>query len=349
MQKNFMFKNVFFIVCGILFVSACKNDKMPTTPVQILIRRFDKVLFESDIKNTKTIDSIQDAYPFFYPDFTDNILGIPSIPNNQEEVKSEINKFVNSYQRLYPQIEAKFKDLTSIEAEFEQGFENLRTHLPQYKIPRIVSFIGPVDGIYQSWYGATPDFINDSVIGISLLLHAGENLMHLKQPLLEDMYDQYLLRKFTPETIVPNCFKNIVEDIYSDKSSAQNLINQIVEKGKKIYFVKQLLPQISDTILFGYSQSQLTACIQSESMIWKSILTNNNLYSKDPQVIRNFIGDAPFTTGLSKDIPGYLGLWMGYQIVEQYMAKNKDKKMTKLMKMDNEKIFKASSYKARKA
>jgi uncharacterized protein YjaZ len=58
------------------------------------------------------------------------------------------------------------------------------------------------------------------------------------------------------------------------------------------------------------------------------------------------MNDGPFTSEISQDSPGRLGIWVGWQIVDSYMRNNENVSIQELINEgDAQKILEQSFYK----
>ena len=62
-------------------------------------------------------------------------------------------------------------------------------------------------------------------------------------------------------------------------------------------------------------------------------------------VKRKFIGERPNVHEISRDCPGRIGVWIGWQIVESYMENNNVSIQELLKSTDNDTLFRLSKYK----
>src|SRR4030095_3734969 len=99
------------------------------------------------------------------------------------------------------------------------------------------------------------------------------------------------------------------------------LIEQMVDKGKRLYVLDRLLPFTPDTLKLGYTQNQLKGCLSNEGAIWNFFVENNLLYETDPMKIKAYRNDGPTTPELGDQSPGFICLFTGRQIVKSYMEK----------------------------
>ena len=133
--------------------------------------------------------------------------------------------------------------------------------------------------------------------------------------------------------------------MFPDQTKTRTLIEMMVDKGKRIYLLDKLLPDLSDTLKIGYTPQQLAGAIKNEGLIWNMFAENNLLYETDYQKIKSFVGEGPKTPELGDDSPGYISLFTGWRIVQKFMENNPATTLDQLMKMDNRKLFEMSKYK----
>ena len=71
----------------------------------------------------------------------------------------------------------------------------------------------------------------------------------------------------------------------------------------------------------------------------------NHIFSTDLMTMNKYINDAPFTSTISQESPGRLGIWVGWQIVNEYMKKNSDISLKELIQStDYQNILTQSEY-----
>jgi hypothetical protein len=138
--------------------------------------------------------------------------------------------------------------------------------------------------------------------------------------------------------------KAICDDLFPDNSSQWPLIEQMVEKGKYWWLLDQVLPETADSIKTGFTQKQLNWCFSNEGLIWNFFL-QNDLFSIDPDLIKNYIGDGPNTQGMPESSPGNIGQWVGWQIVKKWQSQNPNISPDQVMKTSPKKIFEEAKYK----
>jgi hypothetical protein len=329
------------LIISSIFYSCNGTDKTPDVSnikVELSTQRFEKDLFTLDTANyAAKLDQLIAKYPSFGENYLSTILGADPKWSN-DSIAAYVKGFVSSYKNLYDTTQLLFKDFTTYENEIKKGLQFVKYYFPNYKIPnKIITYIGPVDG-----YG---DIVSDDALIVGLHLHLGKNYSLYKSDLVQQTYPEYLSNRFEPNTIATNCLKNIVSDLFPEKMEDKSLVQQMVEKGKRLYVLSKLLPNEEGSKLIGYTAIQLKDCYEHERNIWDMFAQNNLLQTVDDNVIKNYIGESPKTQELGDESPGNIGSFVGWQIVKKYMSKYPETSLQKLMATDDDTIFQEAKYK----
>jgi hypothetical protein len=301
----------------ILLAFSCKSGKnhpdVSGIVVNVKIERFDQAFFTLDSNHIREgLLQLNQEYPYFLNDFTVNILGAGPLSDTSMNSFMACRAFLTSYLPVKDSITLKFKNMRSIENDLKKGFQYIKYYFPSYQLPpKVVSFIGPFDapGVALTRY----------TLAIGLQLYAGLDFSFYHSAQGQDLFPLYISRRFEPEYVVPNCMKAMEEDIFPDQSQGKPLVEQMLEKGKYWWLLDKLLPEAADSLKTGFTQKQLDWCKHNEGQIWNFFL-QNDLYSIDPELIKGYIGDAPYTQGMPEASPGNIGQWVGWQIVQKYVA-----------------------------
>jgi hypothetical protein len=344
-------KALFVLLVPVLLLNACSNDaKGPDVSgikVNLAVQRFEKDFFAVDTNNLlPSLQQLQAKYPGFYNDFMGEILGLPPVSDTSTQVLNAIKRFISDYRPLKDSADKTFGDISKITAEITKGLQHVRYYFPQYKTPeKLITFIGPMDAYAIAPLGIYSDIITTDGLATGLQLHFGSQFSFYHSPMGQALYPAYITRRFAPEYIPVNCIKNVLDDIYPEKINGKTLVEQMIEKGKRLYVLDKLMPSTADTLKIGYTKKQLDLCYRNEGGIWNFFLTNNLLLSKDPSIQNSYMADAPGTQGFDASAPGYIGLFVGWQIVKKYVEKNKELTPLQLLQTDSRKIFDEAKYK----
>jgi hypothetical protein len=306
---------------------------------EIHIERFDTAFFNLDTNHIESgLYRLNQEYPDFTGDFVNNILGAGPLSDTSRVAFAAAREFLVSYLGIRDSLKSKYQRLDWLERELRQGFRYIKYYFPQYQLPqKVVAFIGPFDGPGVA--------ITSYDLAIGLQAYAGRNFSLYLTGKGQDLYPAYISRRFEPEYIDVNCVSAVAEDIFPDSSDSRPLIEQMIIKGRYWWLAGKLMPDAPDSITTGYSQAQLTWCAQNEADIWRFFLENTDLFTIDPDILKNYIGESPNTLGMPSGSPGNIGTWVGWKIVQKYMEGHSRLEPKDLMRVPARTIFEDSKYK----
>jgi hypothetical protein len=345
-------KRILRVIVTLVVLISCKYEKGPDVSninVKLETVRFERDFFSIDTNNlSNSIQKVYELHPGFFRDFTDHILGIPPLKDSGEQVMKVIKQFIHDYKPIYDSANAAFPDMRNYERQIRNGLKHVKYYFPAYQIPeKLITFIGPMDAYFEGSTGGYGDAITPEGLAIGLQLHLGKDFSLYTSEMGLALYPGYISRKFSPEYIPVNSMKNIIDDIFPDQGADKTLVEQMVEKGKRLYVLDKIMPDTPDTLKIGYSAGQLEGCRKNEGMIWTYFVKNGLVYNNDPSLIKNYIGESPGTPEFGEGAPGNIGLFVGWQIVRKFMEDNETMSLTELMKFDSRKLFEASRYRPR--
>lgn len=329
---------LFAIVC----VCSCGDKKnipdVSGIKVQLDVKRFDKDFFVIDTNNVEaSLNKLQQQYPGFLNDYLYNILGIEPAPDS---VTQKVKHFIFDYKIVYDSAQDVFASTGKMEAEIKKGFQFVQYYFPQYKLPQhIVTFIGPIEGY--------ANVLTSEGLAVGLQLYLGKDFSIYQSGYVREVYPDYQSRRFVPEYIPVNCMKNIMDEIYPSTAVDQPLIYQMVEAGKRLYMLESFLPETPESLLAGYTEEQLKGCYDNEGMIWNFFIQNNLLYISDPSQTRDYMTDGPKTEMLGEASPGFIGQFIGLQIVKKWMNGDDKRTLQQLLKTPAKQVFEEAKYKPR--
>jgi hypothetical protein len=235
-------------------------------------------------------------------------------------------------------VQEKFNDLTPIEKDLFEGFRHIKYYFPEMEIPLVYSYIS--GGDFEN-----PVQFADSVMIIALDSYLGSDF----KPYLADGVSLYQAQRMTPDHIVPDCMRSVLNRLAPSNMSSGTFLDQIVDAGKRLYLLDAFLPVISGNLKINYTPGQFSWISKNESHVWSAIIENRMLYSSDGQTLRAFLSDGPFTPAFGKESPPRLGEWIGWQIVKSYMNNHPEITLQQLLqKNDGQEILTQSGYKPEK-
>lgn len=331
---------VFIMMACALF--SCNNgDKTPDVSnikIELSTMRFEKDLFTLDTTNfTSKLDLLIARYPSFGENFLATILNTDPTWS-ADSAANYVHGFITAYKEVYDTAQKVFTDFTPFEKDIKQGLQFVKYYFPKFKEPKkIITYIGPLDG-----YG---DILSDDAIIVGLHHHLGKSFSLYRSQIVQETYPEYISNRFEPDYIAVNCMKNILNDLYPERMEDKPLVQQMVEKGKRLFVLSNLLPKTEEYKLIGYTKEQLKAVYEHETAVWDLFVQNKFLQTIDNNIIKNYIGEGPKTQELGEASPGNIGSFAGWQIVKKFMQKNPKYTLQELMAADAETIFQQAKYK----
>ena len=330
------------IILVILLASCSDEGQHPDVSknrVDLPVKRFEQSFFRTDTNQLMAgLSSLSQQYPDFFPIFYSQVLHLP-LPNAADpQAEMAWKQILSGYRPVNDSIQKKYKDLDEVIDELEEGYAYVKHYFPGYRVPSgIVSFIGTFD--------APGIILTSNYLGIGLHQFAGKNFTIYQDAQLAEMYPQYISRRFDREYIVPGSMKAVAADIYADSSVGKPLVEQMIEKGKQWYITEHFLPETHDTLITGFSKKQLEWTESNEGNIWGYISSSHDIYTIDPVIIQDFIGEGPFTRGLPEAVsPGNIGQWVGWRIVRKFAEKNPDLTLQQVIQTPAATIFQQAKY-----
>lgn len=341
--------NKFFLVLTVLvfsslFFSSCNRNKFNVdvsgVNADIRIRRMEKDFFSADIGNLLVHhNKLMAAYGQFYQRYIENITGIGLV--NDPAIEYGLSAFLTDKYilELKADVEKKYNgELTDINNDLEDAFKHIRYYFPEMVVPEIVTF---VSGFQYAMA------VTDSTLGIGLDMYLGSDYENYPKAGLP----VYKTAAMSRDYIVPDAMKAwlLTEFFSQENQQPEDMLENMIQQGKIMYLMEAALPEKHDSIITGYSKSQLDWCRNNEFNIWAHIIDNELLFSTDHQLITKLFNEAPFTSGFPKESPPKLGIWIGWQIVRSFMENNSNTTLPELMQLrDAKQILNKSKYKPKK-
>jgi len=319
-----------------LFIAGCKSDKrnvdVSASKVQITADRF-----EADLeKNTDNISFLRNKYGSFFDLYTYQLLKLGTPDTTL--LKTRLSDFVHDpdISNVTADTKKEFSDFKPVDEKLTDAFRHYNYYFPKKNIPRVVTY---VSGFNYAVVCA------DSVLGIGLDMYLGSDSKYY--PSLQ--MPEYKMRKMRKEYIAADAMRGWAQSEWEQDAAQTDMLSQLIYLGKIQYFLDLMMPEVSDTIKFGYTAKQLEWCTASEKSIWSFWIDHKLLFSTEASLIGKYVNDGPTTNGFPKESPGNIGAWIGFRMVRAYMDKHAGISLAELMAdNDSQKIFRESNYKPAK-
>ena len=321
------------LVFAFFLIASCAQEHQK---IDLEIHRFDRDLFAINKKNqAEVVSNLKNKYGSFYNVFESQIINRRNL--SDQIYYQELIAFTKHHdmREAYDTVQVVFSDLSKIEHELEIAFWNLSQFFPKVKIPKIVVFFSGFN------YGV---ITFDDYVAIGLENFLGANSKYysfIRMP-------KYLRFQNQERFISANVLEAWLNESFQLYHTEKDLLSQLIYKGKVMYCIDKMLPQISLADKFRFNQNQMSWAKDNEGAIWQYFIHNDLLFSKDEKRFRSYINYAPFAKGMSKEAPGRVGYYIGYKIVSSYMN-NLEIDYNQLMLLkDSREFLKKSQYKPKK-
>jgi hypothetical protein len=333
---NFRFYAVLVLLTVALF--SCKRNPLKVDisgiEKEVKVVRFDKELFSLPLNNTLSeLTELRNKYPEFFDLFTWKVINAGGI--TEDHFPQIIKQFLTDTMIINTResVEKQFSGFKNTEEQLIKAFKYYQFHFPDKELPVIYTMIS---GFNQSVVTA------ENLIGISLDKYLGRdfNYYHMLSnvPL-------YKIKNMHPKKLVSDAVYAWGMTEFNDTRFTTTLLDHIVSQGKLMYFVDAMLPETHDSLKIGYTAEQLEWCVNNEAEMWNHLVENKHLFSNKRMEILRFVNDGPYTTGFPVESPARTGIWIGWQIVRQYMKKYNETSLPELMENRNyQQILNDSDY-----
>lgn len=321
----------------VIILGCCQTNpskvNVSNIDLKLDIKRLDHDIFSITTGNAQvTIPRLEQKYGSFFKAYNENVLalGNPSDPL----YFTYLNTFLQDSTRIasHLKIDSLYQDLTVIQQKLEDGFRHYKYHFPDKFIPQIITIIS---GFNQSVV------MTENAVGISLDNYLGEDCPFYKMLGLPAFKRDNMHSAKIPTDVL---YAWAVSEFEFDESN-NNLLSNMVYQGKLIYFLDAMFPDEPDHLKIGFRPEKLEWCTKNEAGMWSYLIEQKLLFNSDRMNIVRFINPAPFTSCFTTESPGRTGIWIGWQIVRNYMKKNPGVSLSGLLAdNDYQKILNESGY-----
>ncbi|NNC83416.1 MAG: hypothetical protein HKN79_07555 [Flavobacteriales bacterium] len=320
----------------ILLLFSCSDPSIDRTvePIEVELElvRLDLEIFKEEPLEEKH-ERLREQHPKFYSQYFREILLLG--PLDDSLALQNLERFVQDeeWQFAQRQIDSVFTDTEEYHQQFSEAFGRYKAIFPERKVPDVYF----MNSGYN--YGIYPIPQLD-VLGIGAEFYLGaSNPMIDRLP--NELFPAYLREQMIPEHLVPNAMKGWLILNHDEGGGRADLLGLMASYGKIMYALHLCIPEIEEYRHFAYSEAEWNWCVDNEQNIWKVIIDQDILFTKERKTLTDWIGRGPYTQGFSEESPAELGYFMGKQMVKDYMREHPEVTVQQLMSVPAEAILKA--------
>ena len=307
---------------------SCNNQRHSYYDLDVL--RLDS-LYVTDVKNA-SFQSYSQQYGYFWDLYSQEVISLPEAYFQDSLLAFQQEE---DFQKPYRQLSEQFAEFSTYEKEFSEAFYHYNQSFPSRVVPKIITFFGGFNYIAIA---------TDSVLGIGLEMFLGNDADYYKK--LSQKFPLYMHDRFQPSHMVALSVDGWLESEFPVLHT--DFLSQMIHYGKLKYALSQFMKGTPKNIIMGYSKEQLDWCENSEFSIWKFLIEEGLLYSTDQFLINKYIKPAPYSKGMPLESPGQVAVWVGWNIVEEFMSNNPNVSIRDLFQLhDAQYILNESKYKPR--
>jgi len=330
--KTQIFFAFYFLLSALIFFS-CTSSREETCIISPEIKVEVKFTsLEDSITSFKTKQQLVD-FLGRHIELRDIFFGRNNFPDDSIFINTLYKKFTHpSFDTLLIETKKVFGDDSELKHEFETAFANIKYYYPNFKAPRIETVITGLE---------SDIFVSDSLILIGLDYYLGKNAKY--RP---NMYE-YMLTRYEKTFIVPSALLLYGIDAGFNRVNMEDhtVLAEMIDYGKAYYFAKRMLPCVPDSAFIGYSQREIDGAKANQDMIWKRIIKDEALFSTSQKMKEHYLRERPKTYEVGNECPGRIAIWVGWQMVNEYVKRNPTISLPELMQIsDAQKILKGSKY-----
>ncbi len=316
--------NKSLLIVLLVFLFSCKSGpKKPDVSdvkLDVKIQRFEQDLFA--VKQDSDLNLLRKRYAEVLSLYSNKVIGLGD--SNDPNYLEYLNQFLSdsTMRQVADSVAKKFPTLEKEEKELEKAFKYMTCYFPDLKIP---DFYSQISGFNQSIVVA------QNLVGISLDKYLGKDCefySYLGSPM-------YVRENMIPERIAQDVVLAYALTEFPFKPVKDDLVSNMIYQGKIRYFVQTMMPDKSEADVMKYSQEELEWCEENAELMWGYIIEQKHLFTTDYRTVIKYINDGPFTPGMPQKSPSRTGIWIGWQIVKEYMAKHPKYSIAELM-LDND-------------
>lgn len=288
---------VFFLLFLSIITISCKENK---PALDVKIRRFEREIMavksqpEMATLLQKNESIVKSLYRTFPDDtaFVSHMYYLASHPETR---------------KLYEQTQTEFGELTDIQKEFEEAFANIKSKYPDFKQPKIVTTFSGLENDL---------FVSDTLIIIALESFLGPKALYRPdQP-------NYILKRYAKEYIVPTVIRYLSNNYNKLAPKDDSFLADMLFFGKSLEFTKEILPNVPDSLIIGYSGTELTETWAAQDLVWAHVVDKALLYNPNPHLKEKYFGERPSVPEIGPSCPGRIGQWLGWRIIQRYRTEN---------------------------
>ncbi|WP_010663519.1 gliding motility lipoprotein GldB [Marinilabilia salmonicolor] len=313
----------FLFFSALIFSAGCSNLS-PAPDVSHIQVNFELIPFYEDLFSihpdsvAENTSALKEKYGKYLEAYSEGVINVGN-PDSKDFAQN-MSRFL-AYppnKEVVDTCRKVFSDKKSLKDDLSKAFQYYQYYYPEREVPDVYLHIS---GFNESMV------VDSGWISVSVEKYLGSNCQFYEWLGTQ----QYLRNRMIPEMVVPDVMKALAMTEYAYNDSIDDLISQMIYHGKMLHFVKRTIPEIPDTLLFGYTTREMNWSRKNEAFMWSTIVEQKHLFSTDPMLIRKYVGEGPFTSFFGQESPGRTGRFLGYQLMKSWLEEHPEASFRDMM------------------
>lgn len=330
-----------FLLCAffgsLILISSCSSESRNGVKIDeihsvIELKRFDKDFFAMKPGNIEAdLAALKKKYPEFYPFYQIEMMGW----EEEAEIKNSLLLLSDTnVLKIQDTTNRIFGDFSEQMAILDPAFKRFAHYFPESRTPAIIL--------------AYTEFLTRTATDTGMLILPLEMYLGENYPVYPNFnIPSYMLRRMNKEHLPAAAMTAWLDQTLEIPIAKNRFLDHLIREGKQLYYLQSVLPETADSLLTGWTTTQLGWLKENEFQMWTFYISEKYLYSLDGAYYMPLLSDGPFTA--APNIPPgsapRIGAYSGWQIVKRYMDDNKDVTLEELLlDTDSDKILKGSKY-----
>ncbi len=331
MRKISILCIIYAVTVTVFYISNLREREAQQKASQLVMEPIHIERLEKSILaclNKETIAELLQSYPLLLKQFW----GI----YNDTDIQMIADKLYTLHQHaaiqeLHQDVADTFQDLSALTKELTHAFATLKRYYPDFTPPQIITIVTGMDADI---------YVSKELVVIGLDCFLGDNAKWRPQ------LPAYMLHTYQPNYIAAKVIAAVSDYFTTADGDDNTLLHDMLYQGKRYYFTKMLLPNLSEAMLLGYTPTQMEDTIEHKRIVWQHFIDHELLYTSDHMIKNKYLAPRPFTGEIGEGCPGNIGGWLGFEIIKKYMKRNSKVTLSELMKdKDTQNIFVKAKYK----
>ncbi len=230
-----------------------------------------------------------------------------------------------------------FKNMASSFDDFEKYKNRIGVGMGNYSALFDAGITKAKIGTFYSNFNATV-LENDHIIWIGLDMYLGNDNEIVKM-LPPSTFPNYYKQKMDEKYIISDVFFSFLMT-HHYQPIGDELLARMLSYGKIAYLMDIILPFENEENKFRYSADELEWCKENEEYIWRFIVDEKLLYNTEPSLVDPFFQEGPYTKSFGSDSPSTIGIWLGYEMIKDFVEKNEIEIKDLIKENDIQKLLK---------